>query len=277
MNFLIEGADILTVVRSTVSRVLRLGWFFLSGRGPRRYIALTPSCFRTQILYDRRSGRLTKTFIRDAIDYETLAQVFLREDYDLSRLIRGPELNEMYDSVVASGRVPLILDIGGNVGLASLYFLHEFPLAQIVLVEPDLDNLGQAQLNVTSGACSLVHAAIGSESGSGEVVDPGLGNNSLRFSARENGSIRMVTVPELLERYPPSLFYPFVAKIDIEGFESVLFEKQTEWVSDFPLLIVELHDWLVPRQCVSGNFLKAIAPLNRDFVYLGENIFSIRN
>jgi hypothetical protein len=42
-------------------------------------------------------------------------------------------------------------------------------------------------------------------------------------------------------------------------------------------MIVELHDWMLPRTANSANFLKAVAARNRDFVFRGENVFSIRN
>ena len=87
-----------------------------------------------------------------------------------------------------------------------------------------------------------------------------------------------MTVPEILAQYPsPAGYRPFIVKIDIEGFESDLFAENTDWVNDFPVLIIEMHDWLFPGQRTSSNFLKTIARLDRDFVYLGENVFSIRN
>lgn len=72
-------------------------------------------------------------------------------------------------------------------------------------------------------------------------------------------------------------FEPYIAKIDIEGGEEALFSCDTEWVDRFPLLIIELHDWLLPRSGSSRNFLSCVARRDRDFVYLGENVFPIRN
>ena len=37
------------------------------------------------------------------------------------------------------------------------------------------------------------------------------------------------------------------------------------------------HDWLLPKQQNSGNFLRQISSRNRDFVFHGENVFSISN
>jgi len=72
-------------------------------------------------------------------------------------------------------------------------------------------------------------------------------------------------------------FTPFIAKIDIEGAEEELFSADTGWVDEFPLLIIELHDGLIPTSASSRNFLRCMAERDRDFVYWGENVFSIAN
>jgi len=63
---------------------------------------------------------------------------------------------------------------------------------------------------------------------------------------------------------------------DIEGFESDLFSTNTDWIKKVTVLVVELHDWMIPNSANSHNFL-AISAESRDFVVYGENIFSIRN
>ncbi len=73
------------------------------------------------------------------------------------------------------------------------------------------------------------------------------------------------------------IYEPFIAKIDIEGFEENLFSADTEWVSRFPIIIIELHDFYFAKQGKSAPFLKTVAPLNRDFIYVDENVFSIDN
>ena len=71
--------------------------------------------------------------------------------------------------------------------------------------------------------------------------------------------------------------FPFIVKIDIEGGEDNLFSMNTNWVEEIPMVIIELHDWLLPKQKTSMNFLKTISELDRDFNIKGENIFSIKN
>jgi hypothetical protein len=70
---------------------------------------------------------------------------------------------------------------------------------------------------------------------------------------------------------------PFLLKIDIEGAEADLFSNNLEPFMAFYLVIVELHDWLLPGLANSRNFLAWHASSNRDFVYHGENVFSIDN
>ena len=42
------------------------------------------------------------------------------------------------------------------------------------------------------------------------------------------------------------------------------------------MLIIELHDWMLPGECNSKNFLRAISQYDRDFVHIAENIFSMK-
>lgn len=99
-----------------------------------------------------------------------------------------------------------------------------------------------------------------------------IGQNSAPGS---EGSIAAVSAPDLLAMAAHCV--PFIAKIDIEGFEDDLFSMNTDWVSAFPVIVIELHDWMLPRRATSRNFLRTIAELDRDFVCLSENVFSISN
>jgi len=70
---------------------------------------------------------------------------------------------------------------------------------------------------------------------------------------------------------------PFIFKIDIEGGESELFKERTTWMQRFPLIIIELHDWLFPGTSNSRNFLREVSNMNVDFVFRGENVFCFNN
>jgi FkbM family methyltransferase len=214
-------------------------------------------------------------------DWFTFDQIFIHEDYNLKALKRYPEFEALYAKYSAEG-TPLIVDLGANIGLSSVYFHHIWPTAKIVAVEPSEDNFAVLRQNfgVTANFASLL-AGISCKSSRLAVADPAVEKNAFTTTVIESGAVGGVlgvTVPEILARYPKSGgYFPFIVKIDIEGFESDLFAENTDWVNEFPILIIEMHDWLFPGQGTSSNFLKTIAGLDRDFVYLGENVFSIRN
>jgi len=43
------------------------------------------------------------------------------------------------------------------------------------------------------------------------------------------------------------------------------------------MLVIELHDWMLPGQRSSSTFLRAIANRNFDFLHAGENVFCFNN
>jgi FkbM family methyltransferase len=226
--------------------------------------------------------RISDIFLRSATsDWFTFDQIFINEDYNLKALKRYPEFEALYAQYSAEG-VPLILDLGANIGLSSVYFHHVWPSSKIVAVEPSEDNFRVLRENFGNNEqFEALLAGIASRTSKLALTDPSVEKNAFTTTTLDDsaeGGISGVTVPGILSRHPRSGgYFPFIVKIDIEGFESELFSGNTDWINEFPVLIIEMHDWLFPGQRTSTNFLKTISQLDRDFVYLGENVFSIRN
>ena len=69
-------------------------------------------------------------------------------------------------------------------------------------------------------------------------------------------------------------------KIDIEGHESDLFKKNTEWFDKFKVIIIEIHDWMLPGKSISRNYFNTLSEAmkknNRDVIIRGENLISIK-
>jgi FkbM family methyltransferase len=220
----------------------------------------------------------TVSMRRRTTDLHTFRQIFVKRDYDLARLARGPEIERCYAAIAGRG-APLILDLGANIGLASLYFAKHWPKARIIAVEPAAGNYALMCDNVAGhDTIRPVHAAVAADGGAVRIVNPEAdtwGYRTEAAAAGADGAIRALSVPELIELAPEGV--PFLAKIDIEGFEDNLFSANTGWVAAFPVVVIELHDWMLPGRASSRNFLRTIAPLDRDFVCLGENVFSISN
>ena len=134
-----------------------------------------------------------------------------------------------------------IVDLGANVGFASLYFADKYPDAQITAVEPSRRNFDLLQHNTASFAnIATVHAAIYPTAGEVPFFDDDLAYNS-RIGDKDHKSymVRAITVPELMtEQSIPAID---LLKLDIEGAEQLLLSSNTEWLHKVGFIIVELH------------------------------------
>lgn len=248
----------------------------------------TVSCKRVEsrdgetIVLVSKEGRQALVRVRNGTpDWMTFDQIFVDEDYDLRPLARFNELRGRYDSMISKGETPLIIDLGANVGFSAVYFHLTWPGAKVIAVEPDLGNLEQLKKNVSGiDEIDVVSGAIASRSGELQIQDGSADGNAVRIVKLGEGRgdvVRAITVPDILQGFDGQRGRPFIVKVDIEGAEADLFSCNTDWMDSVPLLMVELHDWLYPREGTSRAFLTAVSSRDRDFVYLDENVFSIRN
>jgi FkbM family methyltransferase len=211
-------------------------------------------------------------------DLGVIEQMFELQDYALGRLRRGGELHGLYEEILGAGRRPLILDAGANIGASTVFFGVHYPRAHIVALEPEAGNFALLRTNTVGLDVDARCAAIGAAEGEAALVDPGEGEWGYRAVAGGEGArVPVHAASRLVAGKIEAGHTPYIAKIDIEGGERELFAADTGWAERFPLLIIELHDWLMPRAGTSRSFLRWAADRDRDFVYVGENIFSIAN
>lgn len=214
-------------------------------------------------------------------DLSTFVHVFIREDYAVDRLGREGEILGEYQRILAAGKRPLIVDCGSNIGLASLYFSLSFPDASVFGIEPSRENLAQA-----AGHCTgQIYQHLGAVSDRDEVLT--ISNPSAAadaFRVQKSGATSAACIPALsmdsivtMARGRDPDAVPFIAKIDIEGFEETLFSSGTDWIDQFKVIAIELHDWMLPGRATSRTFLQAVSQRSRDFLYRGDIAFSVRH
>jgi FkbM family methyltransferase len=231
--------------------------------------------------YNLGWGRRQFHFRQQSSDEIVFKQILEQQQYDLRRLRRVSELFEFVQRREALGLRPLVVDAGANIGASAIYFAAKLQKALVVAIEPNLENFKLLCKNVQGIGVEPVHAAISSTGGRAQVLDPGEGHWGYRTrpiveDGADAGSVSRVTVNEIYSSHAAG-FFPFIIKIDIEGAEQGVFSENTEWIARTPLVIVELHDWLLPKAGTSRPFLQCISQLNRDFVSIGEDIYSIAN
>jgi FkbM family methyltransferase len=212
-------------------------------------------------------------------DEHVITQVLKNQEYSLTRLRRGQELAALYERIAASGRAPLIVDAGANIGASAVYFACLFPKARVVAIEPERSNFELLTLNTSGLPVECRNAALAAAPGALDVIDAGEGAWGYRTApagaAQAVHAVECATMNDLYAAHAGCA--PFMVKIDIEGGEGALFAANTEWIDRTPLIVIELHDWLLPRGRTSASFLTCMAARDRDFVSIGENVFSIAN
>ena len=153
-----------------------------------------------------------------------------------------------------------ILDLGGYIGLASIYFANRFPRSKIFLVEPDTDNYILATLNcrgyenitcLNYGAWS--HSCILRQTGQVGQLGGDFGKMFNETANLENEKgIEAKSVLELINM--AGFEYLDLCKIDIEGSEKVLFDSRGvfEWLNKCKIVSCEFHDRMVEGCSNSG-------------------------
>lgn len=137
-----------------------------------------------------------------------------------------------------------ILDLGGNIGLASLFFSRILPHSRIVAVEPDAANAELLRRNcshlIEAGCLQVVQAFAAATDGMAGIDRSGGNWGFRKTDALADGeSIPCLSVPELMRRF--ALDEIDLLKCDIEGSERELFAGCGGWIHRVSAIAVETH------------------------------------
>ena len=143
-----------------------------------------------------------------ADDLLTLNEIFARDDYE------------------ADDQLQVAVDIGANVGIASLYFLTRNPTSRVYCVEPDPKNIARLKRTLAPyyGRYSLEEVAADLSDGTATLFTEPTGRYGGLVQTWRDDSIsvrtRAVTslIDAVLEREP----HIDVLKVDVEGIEEKL-------------------------------------------------------
>ncbi len=207
-------------------------------------------------------------------DAITVRSVFRDLGYDVGGFPQAGSIMAVYQAILSSGKVPVLIDAGANIGCASRWFAAKFPSARIIAVEPEPRNAAMCRRNVAHlPNVQVIEAALGSHAGKIAISDNTAKSWAFTTARSDDGTIPIVTMPQLASLVPNGLL--FGAKIDIEGFESDVFSKNTDWVHDLKFFFVEPHDWALPEQRSSRALQKRMAEADFDLIVAGENLLYV--
>jgi FkbM family methyltransferase len=160
-------------------------------------------------------------------DYLLMDLMFVRHDYQLQ----------------ADG-VRTILDLGANIGMASVYFNRLFPSAEIACVEPSPQNLPILKdvLALNQIRCRVFDVAIGSEEGEIDLyLAPNPADNS---SAPSSNHLEVVRVPQMsVPQVMQQMGWDRIdlLKLDVEGAEKFVLTENNSWLQNVRHIVGESH------------------------------------
>ena len=156
-----------------------------------------------------------------------------------------------------------IVDAGSNTGFASLFFKLKYPKAKIVTLEIEAENVKMIGKNLKNFKdIDIIQKGLFNKKAFFRIEDPYQATNSFvikEVSPNENYDIESITIDEIL--MSKNIETIDVLKIDIEGAEKDLFEKNYEnWLPKVKIIMVETHDRMIPK--CSYSVMKSLNEYN---------------
>jgi FkbM family methyltransferase len=233
-----------TLMSNTLSRLLRALKFDAAQLASMWRKAATPASFARfasdllrlrllRLLGATPSGRERRIRLRDGTrltyrlnygDVQSIREVWLEEGYRLP----FPPL------------AGVLVDLGANIGLTSVWLAKRYRYETIIAVEPSPANARLVRINFADNgiAAEVVEAAVGPADGTA-FFDDDEASNLGRVSARGR-PVRMLSMESVLRMLPAGTPIDLV-KMDIEGGEEALLRGTLDWLGRVRSLIAEFH------------------------------------
>lgn len=213
-------------------------------------------------------------------DVSTFFQIFVNREYDFTQYPQGRRIGERYRSILSSGRRPLIVDAGANVGLASTLLASMYPEARVVSVEPDAENFEMLTRNASPySGIRCIQGAVSERSGKAILGNRRGGAAGYRLEGGGAGDdgieVDTYTMDQIIEMGDSDDI--LIIKVDVEGEEKSIFRSAESWLPRTHLLIVEIHDWMLPGSGSSRTLFKALSNLPIEYVFRSQNLFAFND
>jgi FkbM family methyltransferase len=139
-----------------------------------------------------------------------------------------------------------IVDLGANIGAASVWLARRYGGSKLVAVEPVPENADLARVNLARAGidAEVIQAAVAGRQGTGRFE---LNEDSTWGRLGSRGIlVPLVTPQDVVDRFPVGQRIDLV-KVDVEGAEEDLFAADLSWLDRVDSLVIELHadrvDW----------------------------------
>lgn len=218
------------------------------------------------IIFDYGNGSSFLKFClkRNSSDSMVFKQIIVHEEY--KQIIDILKKNIPEDGIM--------VDLGANIGLTTLYVKSFFPEIDVYALEPEFNNFKRLEKNINLNCLNnvtLLNKGIWSRTTKlkadysfGDRLDWAFRLVESDQNADQN--IDVICMSELIENY--SIRNIDFLKIDIEGAEKDLFKEghNIDWLSKVKIIAIEIHDELDVRYKIE----KILVKYNFKLQYSGE-------
>ena len=178
--------------------------------------------------------------------------------------IREVLMDEVYRLPFPSQQPDVLVDLGANIGLTSVFYHQTLKARSIIAVEPDPSNAQLVRENLSGLPAVVFQAAVGPHDGTARFStnrESNLGSLSSNSSGIE---VSVMSMDSVLTRVPEAA--NIVVKMDIEGGEEELLRGDIEWLSRVDGLIMEFH----PEKVDYPGLIRVLQAAGFDYLPTGS-------
>ncbi|HMK63225.1 MAG TPA: FkbM family methyltransferase [Acidimicrobiales bacterium] len=162
-----------------------------------------------------------------------------KADLDIFREVFIYEVYRLPEHLRPAG---VLVDLGANIGMASVWCARRYDVERVVAVEPVPANaaLLRKNIEVNSIPCQIVQATVGPRRGEVSFsTDQRAGEGHVVEEGMTDFTVEMVTMDDVLKDVARPIA---LLKMDIEGGEGPLInEGSLSWLNDIEIIAAELH------------------------------------
>jgi FkbM family methyltransferase len=162
-------------------------------------------------------------------DIQSISEVWLYEAYRLP----------------SSEKRKVLVDLGANIGLTSLWLTQKYGFQQVISVEPVPSNARLVRQNLESNGiqAEIIEAAVGPDDGTVYFEENAESNQG--HVSKIGRAVRMISMISVMEKLSTGEMVDLL-KIDIEGGEQALLTGgDLSWLGRIREIIIEFHPNLV--------------------------------
>src|SRR5690348_6275188 len=209
-----------------------------------------PSVWRYRDLVLRMSANATRpdAMVRLQLKFPFVVEVFIREFGTDLTILQEVLFKQVYGDLAKclTKKPDTIIDLGANIGMATLYLANQFPKSRILAVEPEAANFEMLNRNLQSliraGRSVTMRAAVWSEDGEVDLGSAGEGGFWGFYAKPGGNSLSAVPARSRNSLVRESGFETVdLVKIDVEGGEAHMFQGDLGWLDRVRAISIEFH------------------------------------